>query len=166
MKTALRWLYLILFLIPFSLVLGIINFRLYYTDTNPEHEDVVAQLAFIKERLENGAGEEMQQYFPEGYFFTHVLYGLTWVDVGLQDSNHVEQAITETRWALARLESAQGKAVFSADLTPAYGVFYVGWTNWLRGGLLKLQAPNNRDADEVERFTTELTELAAAFHSQ
>ncbi len=158
-----RLLYLILFLLPISVLLGIINIRLYYTDANPEHTDVIAQLTFIKERLQNGAGEEMQQFFPEGYFFTHVLYGLTWVDVGLTKPDRVEQAITEARWALKRLESSEGKGVFSPDLTPAYGVFYVGWTNWLRGGLLKLQAPNAQDKDEAERFTSELTALEAAF---
>jgi hypothetical protein len=163
MRTALRWLYFIIFLLPFSLVIGIINVRLYYTKTNLEHSDVVTQLAFIKERLHKGAGEEMQQFFPEGYFFTHVLYGLTWVDVGLKNPSRIEQAITEARWALKQLESPQGRYIFSAELTPAYGVFYAGWTSWLRGGLLKLQVPDKRDTDEIERFTSELTTLAAAF---
>ena len=163
MKSAVRWLYLILFLIPLTALLGVINVRLYYADYDPQHRDVVAQLRFIKERLQNGAGEEMQQFFPEGYFFTYALYGLTWVDVGLQDSTQVEQAVGEANWALKQLESAQGTAVFSAELTPAHGVFYAGWSNWLRGGIFKLQAPNERDADEVERYTREMQELAAAF---
>ncbi len=163
MKSAVRWLYLILFLIPLTALLGVINVRLYYADFDPQHRDVVAQLSFIKERLQNGAGEEMQQFFPEGYFFTYALYGLTWVDVGLQDATQVEQAVDEASWALKHLESAQGTAVFSAELTPAYGVFYAGWSNWLRGGIFKLQAPNERDADEVERYTREMQELAAAF---
>ncbi len=150
-------------LLPITLLLSVVNVRLYYTDTTPERNDVPAQLAFIKERLQNGAGEEMQQFFPEGYFFTYVLYGLTWVDVGLNDAKLIDQALSESQWALERLESAQGRAVFSAELTPPYGVFYVGWSNWLRGGILKLQTPANRNANEVERFTSELTELANAF---
>jgi len=163
MRTALRRAYLIIFLLPVSLTLGIINFRLYYSEYNPQHSDVVAQLAFIKSALQNGAGEEMQQFFPEGYFFTYVLYGLTWVNVGLNAPNQVDQALTESRWALNKLGSAQGKAVFSAELTPPYGVFYVGWSNWLRGGILKLQTPATRNADEVERFTSDMTALASAF---
>ncbi|MEV0757733.1 hypothetical protein [Streptosporangium sp. NPDC050280] len=47
-------------------------------------------------------------------------------------------ALREARWALARLESPSGRAPFSADLTPPHGVFYRGWTNWLRGGTLAL----------------------------
>ena len=48
-------------------------------------------------------------------------------------------ALREARWALARLDSPAGRAPFSPDLTPSYGVFYRGWTNWLRGGVLSLQ---------------------------
>ncbi len=158
-----RLLYLVLFLIPVTTVVGVVNVRLYYTEYNPQQSDVVPQLAFIKEALQQGAGEEMQQFFPEGYFFTYALYGLTWVNVGLKDATLAEQAITESQWAMERLESPQGRGVFSAELTPPYGVFYVGWSNWLRGGILKLQAQDQRDPAEVERYTSELSALAAAF---
>ncbi len=157
------WLYLLLIFLPVTLVLGVINIRLYYTSYTPTHNDVVPQLAFIKEKLQAGAAEEMQQLFPEGYFFTYALYGLTWVDVGLQSVEQRPQALAEARWALDVLESAKGQAVFSPTLTPSYGVFYIGWSNWLRGGILKLQPPASRDAAEVERLTTELAALAAAF---
>jgi hypothetical protein len=30
--------------------------------------DVIAQLRFLRGALERGAGEEMQQLFPEGFF--------------------------------------------------------------------------------------------------
>jgi hypothetical protein len=158
-----RLLYLVLFLIPLTVVIGTINMRLYYSEYNPQQSDVVPQLAFIKEALQQGAGEEMQQFFPEGYFFTYVLYGLTWVNVGLKDATLADEAIRESQWAMERLESPQGRGVFSAELTPPYGVFYVGWSNWLRGGILKLQTPEQRDPAEVERFTSELSALAAAF---
>lgn len=158
-----RWFYLLLIALPVTLVLGVINVRLYYTVYTPQYQDVVPQLKFIKEKLQAGAGEEMQQFFPEGYFFSYVLYGLTWVDVGLQDASQHEQALTEARWALQALESDEGKSVFSPTLTPPYGVFYIGWSNWLRGGILKLQPPERRDAAEIERFTADLTALAAAF---
>lgn len=157
------WLYFVLILAPVVLLLGVVNIRLYYTTYTPAHEDVLPQLAFIKSQLQAGAAEEMQHLFPEGYFFTYVLYGLTWVDVGLQDADHRDEALAEARRAMRALESAKGQAVFSPTLTPPYGVFYVGWSNWLRGGILKLQPPDSRDAAEVERFTAELAALAAAF---
>jgi hypothetical protein len=45
---------------------------------------VVRQLAFLRGELDNGAGERAQAGFPEGYFFLHVLYGASWVEVGMR----------------------------------------------------------------------------------
>src|SRR5262245_49718558 len=100
---------------------------------------VERQLAFLRGELDNGAGERAQAGFPEGYFFLHVLYGASWVEVGMRAPADQRAApLREARWALARLDSPAGRAPFSADLSPAYGVFYRGWTNWLRGGVLSL----------------------------
>jgi len=79
MRRFTRWLYIILIAAPITLLLGVVNVRLYYTAYTPDHSDVVPQLAFIKEQLLTGTGEEMQGFFPEGYFF--LLYAL-WVSVG------------------------------------------------------------------------------------
>ncbi len=161
-KRARFFLYLII-VIPLTGLALVFNARLYtgHTDT-----DVMPQLHFIREALDGGAGETAQSYFPEGYFFSHVLYGLSWVDVGLRQPEGTllhQRALSEARWALARLEAPAGQATFSAALNPPYGVFYAGWSNWLRGGILKLQPPNQRDAAEVERFETAAGALAKAF---
>jgi hypothetical protein len=37
--------------------------------------DVQAQLNWIGNQLRRGAGEMTQVWYPQGYFFTHVLYG-------------------------------------------------------------------------------------------
>ncbi|MEV4636828.1 hypothetical protein AB0J80_05685 [Actinoplanes sp. NPDC049548] len=108
------------------------------------------QLAFLRSALDDGAAEEAQKSFPEGYFFLYALYGLTSVDLGDEQ---------EARWALARLEAPAGRAPFSPGLTPAYGVFYQGWTNWLRGGILALRP----DPELRERFEASSAALAAAF---
>jgi len=122
------------------------------------------QLTFLRDALEHGAGEDAQQLFPEGYFFLSELYGLTWVEVGLRaPADQRSTALREARWALARLDTPAGRAPFSADLEPAYGVFYRGWTNWLRGGIVALQPADRRDAGEVARFARDSGELAAAF---
>jgi hypothetical protein len=42
----------------------------------------------------------MQEPFPEGYFFSYALYGLTWVDVGMRDGAPRDRALAEARWAL------------------------------------------------------------------
>lgn len=148
-----------------TLLLLTINVRLYTSAFDPQHRDVVAQLHFIRAALDRGAGEEMQQFFPEGYFFSHVLYGLAWVNVGLGDAAQHDIAVREASWALEKIDSTAGRAVFSADLTPPYGVFYVGWSNWLRGGLLKLQGVDERDTAEAEHFQSDMRALAAAFET-
>ncbi|MFV2021377.1 hypothetical protein [Micromonospora sp. LOL_023] len=129
-----------------------------------EPSGVRRQLTFLRSALDDGAGEQAQQLFPEGYFFSHALYGLAWVDLGLRaPAAQRAQALTEARWALSRLESPAGRAPFPADLTPEYGVFYQGWTNWLRGGVLSLQPADGRDPGELARFTDAAVALGGAF---
>jgi hypothetical protein len=129
--------------------------------TDGEPPGVHRQLAFVRGELDGGAGDRAQQTYPEGYFFLHALYGLAWVDLGLREPpTHRATALREARWALARLDSPAGRAPFRADLVPSYGVFYRGWSNWLRGGVIKL---HGRDAAETDRFVADSIELAAAF---
>lgn len=152
-------------------ILLALNLRLYAPGSaayGPEKlgRDIVPQLRFIGAALREGAGEQMQGLFPEGYFFSHALYGLAWVDVGMRVAPETPlhaQALKESGWALARLDSPAGRAAFSPRLTPPYGVFYVGWSSWLRGGRLMLAAPAARSPDEVARFQSDCAALAQAF---
>jgi hypothetical protein len=148
-----------------SIAALVVNVRLYSYRGQPA-DDVIPQLNFIGGALRSGAGQDAQSYFPEGYFFAHALYGLAWVEVGLSEQTgtpRYDRALREARWALAQLESPAGQEPFSVGLTPPYGVFYVGWSNWLRGGILKLQPAAERDPAEVARFQGDLTALAQAF---
>lgn len=149
----------------------LLNLRMYYPSSaeyayDRVGSDVVPQLNFIGSALKAGAGEQMQGLFPEGYFFTHALYGLGWVEVGLRQPDGAPlraEALQKARWTLERLDSPAGRAAFSASLDPPYGVFYVGWSSWLRGGALMLQAPNERDPTEATRFQADCAALAQAF---
>ncbi|MFD6399983.1 hypothetical protein [Nocardia sp. NPDC060249] len=118
------------------------------------------QLAFVRDALDEGSDTAAQQLFPEGYVFSNVLYGLAWVQAAHTDSGLRDDALRESRWALARAESDEGRAVFSPGLQPAYGVFWAGWTNWLRGAILSL---DHSDPAAVQRFSTHSAELAQAF---
>lgn len=119
------------------------------------------QLSYLREALDDGADDAAQQQFPEGYPFMNALYGLAWVQAGHTDPGHRAQALRESRWALARLESAHGRAVFSPQLQPVYGIFWAGWTNWLRGAILTLAGPG--DQAELPRFIAGSDEIARAF---
>jgi hypothetical protein len=121
------------------------------------------QLVHLRQELDGGAATRAQRSFPEGYFFLYALYGLTYVDLGRASAVSSSVALREARWALANLQSAEGRAPFSASLAPAYGVFYRGWINWLRGGILALQPASGRDQAEVRRFEADSTALGAAF---
>jgi hypothetical protein len=112
------------------------------------------QLAFLRQELESGAAEDAQELFPEGYFFLYALYGLTAVDLNDLDA---------ARWALARLDSDAGRAPFTGEMPLRNGVFYRGWLNWLRGGILSLQPATSRDPAELRAFETDSAEIAAAF---
>jgi hypothetical protein len=129
-----------------------------------EPPGVRQQLAYLRSALDSGGGERAQRDFPEGYFFLHMLYGLAWVELGLRRPPADRgPALHEARWALSRVDSSAGRAPFAADLTPAYGVFYRGWTNWLRGGVVSLRPPGQRDPAEVAAFVADSVALGAAF---
>ncbi|GAA3778478.1 hypothetical protein ACFS5L_28150 [Streptomyces phyllanthi] len=132
--------------------------------TDEEPPGVRRQLTFLREALDDGAGDEAQGMFPEGYFFLHALYGLSWVEIGMREPvAERSTSLREARWALGRLDSPAGRAPFSPDLTPPYGVFHRGWSNWLRGGVLSLQPAGHRDPAEVRRFSRDSAALGAAF---
>ncbi len=125
-------------------------------------QDALPRLAYLRGALRDGAGEDMQQLFPEGYFFTSVLYGLTWIDVGVRSPGHRDQALREARWAAARLDSPAGLAPFDATANPPRGVFHAGWSTWLRGGIVRLAGADAR-ADERRELAARAGALADAF---
>jgi hypothetical protein len=161
---ALRWLWRIARAL-ITTVIVVINGRLYYTSYTARAADVPAQLAFIRHALENGAADEMQAFFPEGYFFSYALYGLAWTNIGWRTPALRETAIEQARWAIAALDSPRGRAPFSPSLDPPYGVFYVGWMNWLRVSVLLAQPENARDADIIAAVERDSQALAQAFES-
>ncbi|HWS37925.1 MAG TPA: hypothetical protein VN408_34985, partial [Actinoplanes sp.] len=128
------------------------------TDQDQEPPGVRLQLAFLKQQLESGADVDAQSLFPEGYYFLNVLYGLTWVDLGNRGVEP-ERAADEAAWALSRVESPEGQAPFDPSAVPAFGVFYAGWTNRLRAGLLTLRD----DPGQRTKLLADSKTLAAAF---
>ncbi|MBL1077730.1 hypothetical protein JK358_25340 [Nocardia sp. 2] len=123
--------------------------------------DTYRQLAFVRAAIDRGADVSAQQQFPEGYFFLNALYGLAWVQAGRTDPSRRDEALRESRWALQRLESEQGRAAFDPSLRPGHGIFWAGWTNWLHGAILTLGG--TWDAEDVWRFSDRSAEIARAF---
>lgn len=125
--------------------------------------DAAPRLAFLSSALRDGTGTDMQALFPEGYFFTHVLYGLAQANTGTLDPERRGAALREARWALDRLDSPEGTAPFPADADPAYGVFHAGWSTYLRVRIVELAGGPDAAPDEAARLEEDTAELRDAF---
>ncbi|MBI5835219.1 MAG: hypothetical protein HZB16_23175 [Armatimonadetes bacterium] len=127
--------------------------------------DAPAQLRWLGWDLRHGGGQRMQDLFPEGWFFVHALYGLSWVALGRADERRRGEAVVEARWALDQLGREEGMAPFRGVSEPPGGVFAAGWTAWLQAEALSLVPAAARDAAEVARFEAGCRSLAAAFEA-
>lgn len=131
-------------------------------------EDALLQLANIGRRLRAGEGTSMQRIFPEGWFFSHALYGMAWVNVGLQTGDDAlkRRAATEARWVLQRMDSPEGLAPFLADTQVPHGVFHLGWKSRLLGGLLALKPEPAPTPVDVASFRRQCEALGTAFRAR
>lgn len=165
---------LILITVPIFLVLVYLNIALFHGATCDENEngmvntEVVHQLNFIKTELENGAGEEMQWIYPEGYVFIYSLYGLAWADVGesLKPNSELHQkAIRELDWAIEKVNSDVAKSTFPKDEILEYGAYYRGWANYILARKLAITPENQRDAAEIQLLEKNCNDIIQALDS-
>lgn len=150
------------------LLMGVVlffNVRLYAPSPLAENQDrvppqLLAQLAANRAALDAGAPAEMQKLFPEGYYFSYLFHGLTWVELAMRDSAYADQASAEAAWCLQQIESPAGMAPFPPELPPDHGMFYAAWKCHLRGGIVLLQ--QGRDAQQLATWQAECDAIAAA----
>jgi hypothetical protein len=170
MKLALKWVATLLLMLVL-LSLEYLNTKLYYrpgfvrvADTLV-NEEVLQQLHFLKMALRNGAGVQMQRYYPEGFVFINALYGLSWSET-LKNINKnsalYKEGISEQNWAIGQVYSATGKRVFDRSLPLAYGAFYSGWSGILLARKLTLQPGTQRDPQDVTTFSATCKRIAEA----
>jgi len=116
--------------------------------------------------MHNGAGDDMQQLFPEGHVFFHALYGLGWgnlIEDLDRDSKIFKEGLHEMEIAINEIDSEKGRRIFEKDLTLPYGVFYGGWRNILLGKFLMIQREERRSPIYVKRFELNCKLLAEAY---
>ena len=152
-----------------TLVVLFANVRLYFPSVLPRSDSdlpaqIPAQLKSNRRSLESGVPAEMQQYFPEGYYFCYVWHGLTWVEVGLRDPERSNEAIDQAHWCLEHLNSADGRAAFPESLPPEHGMFYSAWKCALLSGIVLLQ--DGRNEAELSTLQAECDAIAAALNDQ
>lgn len=160
--------------LPLLLVLAYLlylNVALFYQPRTVEvagrslDADVLAQLRHLQPRLHHGAATDMQELYPEGFVFLNALYGLAWSEVAAAAPTHTalhRQAVAESRWATAQIDSEQGRSIFNEDLPLPYGAFYNGWLAYALGKQLLAEAPAERRPADVVRFRQTCARLAAA----
>lgn len=128
-----------------SILIVWLNVKLYSDSFNraERKEDIILQLNFLNhEKKSNNLADRMQNIFPEGYVFTNVLYGLAWCEIGLADTveNNKRLALQEALFAYNQINSAKAKSYFESSLYPNYGIFYLGWNNYLLSKILLLDS--------------------------
>lgn len=169
MKTFFKYLFSILTLFLGSYLIYL-NVKLYYTPeinecaNNLYNNDVVKQLNFIKSKVDHHLGEDMQQIYPEGYFFSHVLYGLALSETKplfYGDDQYAIDAPDEIDKELECLYSDKGTRIFPRNMKPAFGIFYAGWTNYLLAKKLTNQII--RDSSQIRLFEHNCDGIYQAF---
>lgn len=123
------------------------NYNLYYSPRLVSYksilvnEDLLKQLNYLKKSLNDGIAYKLQKQYPEGFFFSHLMYGLTWCEFAYdfpESSELKKKAIDEAIISLNKLESSYCKQNFNENLPLQYGAFYFSWTNYLRAKILLL----------------------------
>jgi hypothetical protein len=94
----------------------------------------------------------MQNIYPEGFVFIHSLYALAWCDL-LEGIDHksalFQEGFREISTSCSRVNSEEGRSIFSEHQLLEYGAFYTGWSTYLLGRKLNL---SKQDTTEVNQF--------------
>lgn len=172
MRTAIKVFISLILILLLSVVLYINN-AMYYTPSFQVKEgdtinmDVLCQLRYLKKEMDNGAADDMQRLYPEGFIFMHALYGLAWRDFAskLTPSSAL---YTEAHQAISKscaVRSPQAQAIFDENLMLPHGAFYTGWSSYLLGKKLSLEKASERNAEEVKYFQQQCSLISEALAS-
>lgn len=153
------------------LIILYLNIRLYHQPQFASfgerdlNTDLIFHLNYLEEEVQAGAGTEMRQRYPEGFVFLIALYGLTWAELAKSIEPETELFLRAQRqmdWAMEQLQSEITRQSFDKDLSPAYGIFYRGWSNYLLGRRLQSQAADERDMRQVRLLRSNCRDILQA----
>lgn len=121
----------------------------------PTDQFITAQVAYLEDSIDDGAGRHMQDLFPEGRFFTHVLTGLA----GLSHDTPNADDVAAAREHLEVLFEEGPR--FGSGMTPDHGIFHAGWTLQLALDIAVV-SPLPEDHELVRRLAVQVDD---AFHA-
>jgi hypothetical protein len=159
------------FFLLIGLILIHINLGLFYAPSYSSDgidKGQLENLRSLKTSIREDAPSKMQAIYPEGYFFMHVMYGLSWCEVAAstaQNSDLYKEAIKEIEASDSAISSEKGRRVFSKDLPIPYGVFYTGWSTYLLGKKIGLSGGRKCDSLDLDRFMRNCADIATQFLS-
>ncbi|MEM6806029.1 MAG: hypothetical protein AAF696_31820, partial [Bacteroidota bacterium] len=139
------------------LLLILFNLGLYHSPTYQNYssqkfnQDFVHQLNFLQKEIHGGSAKEMQKIYPEGFVFQHALYALSWIELFAElspEDSLYRRAEEEINWSLKALSSEDGKRIFQHVKVPRYGIFYIGWVNYIRARYLRI-LPDSQQHDSL-----------------
>lgn len=129
--------------------------------------DQLLHLRHLKAEINQGAAEEMQDMYPEGYLFMTALYGLAWAEFAENIPNHHHElfleAYKEVEWATKATRSRMAQGFFPRDQRIEYGAYYSGWSNYMLGKKINLN-PNSLEND-IQAFQNKCNEIASVITS-
>ncbi|HEY9049299.1 MAG TPA: hypothetical protein VIN08_25530 [Ohtaekwangia sp.] len=146
-----------------------INLKLYYkpeirvVENDSVPYDQLRQLHYLKDALEAGKAEEMQQLYPEGFVFMQALCGLAWSDFARSvtpTSALYREAHNEVGKCYKAIDSPEARSIFNENLSLPYGAFYTCWNNYLLGRKLILEIPQRRNQKDIEHFQEQCNAIA------
>jgi hypothetical protein len=154
------------FLIP---IIAFLNFQLTYKpefvtqNGHSYNQDVYYQLKYISTQIKEGADDDMQNDYPEGFMFLHCIYSLSWCDLirGLDASSAIyQEGIKEVDHSIVAINSDRSKQIFTREQALEYGAFYTGWSNYVLAQKLSVTLPENRNQDKVVFYKNQCNRIA------
>lgn len=154
-----------LFIIPFVWIAIQLIVPSEQVDTISKDHELVSRLNFIENELKKDhLGKRMQVLFPEGYVFIHAIYGLSWCELypKTNDKSLKKRAYSEAIYAFKSIHSKEGKQFFQKHLTPEYGIYYKGWSNYLLSKIIACKGRLESSQELIQLYDKNCSEIIQA----
>lgn len=153
-------------LLFFCIYLTYINVKLYYRPafSAQSNTDVAKQFKYISAQMKNGADDDMQRLFPEGYMFMNALHGISAAELAANATGTLrEEALLESYRCYVKMNTDKARSIFPDDLILAHGAYYRGWSAYHMAKLIAAQK-EQRDEELVEDFKKNCSDIAKAMN--
>jgi len=89
------------------------------------------QITYLDGIFKRGYDDELQRRFPEGKVFSNAIFSLSVLDYTAKNAIEDKRYSKIVDRCIGRLFSEYATNKFSENMSPKFGVFYNGWTNYV-----------------------------------